>query len=115
MKRLSLAGLAVGVLGLVIQWIADPGKFPVFPPGIIVIVACAGLVVAVRRWWSPVFAVLIALWILLGGLATGQLTPNLTSSDAGTVAGNVVMSLGLAVAAVTGVAAMAGARRVRTR
>jgi hypothetical protein len=110
--KLSLAGLAVGVVGLIVQWVADPGKFPGFPPGIVFIAVCAALVVAAAgRWWAPVFSVLISLWILLGGLAAGMLTANLLSGDAGTVAGNVVMSLGLAFAAVTGVVAMLAARR----
>jgi hypothetical protein len=110
----SLAGLAVAVLGLLVQWMADPGKFGVFPPGIIFIVACAALVVAASgRWWAPVFSVLISLWIVFGGLAAGQLTANLRSGDAGTIAGNVIMSLGLAFAAVTGVVAMFAGRRAR--
>jgi hypothetical protein len=109
--RLSLYGLAVGIAGLVIQWVADPGKFGAFPPGIAVIAGCGALtLIAGRRWWAPVFAVLIALWITVGGLAAGQLTPNLTGGDAGTVAGNVVMLIGLAFAAVTGIMAMVRAR-----
>jgi hypothetical protein len=109
--KLSLSGLAVGVLGLVVQWIADPAKFPGFPPGIVFIAVCAALVVvASGRWWAPVFSVLISLWIVLGGWAAGMLTANLLSGDAGTVAGNVVMSLGLVFAAVTGVVAMFAGR-----
>lgn len=112
--KLSLSGLAVGVLGLVVQWIADPAKFSGFPPGIIFIAVCAALVVvASGRWWAPVFSVLISLWIVLGGWAAGMLTANLLSGDAGTVAGNVVMALGLAFAAVTGVVAMLAGRRAR--
>jgi hypothetical protein len=112
--KLSLCGLAVGILGLIVQWIADPAKFGGFPPGIIVIAVCAALVVvASGRWWAPVFSVLISLWIVLGGWAAGKLTPNLVSADAGTVAGNVVMTLGLAFAAVTGIVAMAAGRRAR--
>lgn len=113
---MSLWGLAAGVLGLVIQWIADPAKFAPFPPGIVFIVVCGALVVVtVRHWWAPVFSVLISLWIVVGGWAAGQVTPNLTSGDVGTVAGNVVMLLGLAFAAVTGVVAMVGAWQARNR
>jgi len=112
--RLSLVGLAAGVLGLVVQWVADPGKFPAFPPGIIFIVVCAALVVVTsRRWWAPVFSVLISLWIVLGGWAAGQLTPNFRSDNAGTVTGNVVMTIGLVFAAVTGIVAMRAGRRTR--
>ena len=56
------------------------------------------VVAAAARWWAPVFAVLISLWIVLGGWAAGLLIPNFRSDDAGTVAGNVVMTIGLAVA-----------------
>ena len=112
--KLSLSGLAVGILGLIVQWIADPGKFPGFPPGIIFIAVCAALVVvASGRWWAPVFSVLISLWIVLGGLAAGKMTPNFRSGNAGTVIGTAVMSLGLAFAAVTGVVAMLASRRTR--
>jgi hypothetical protein len=113
--KLSLFGLAIGVLGLVVQWIADPDKFGGFPPGIIFIAVCAALVVvASGRWWAPVFSVLISLWIVLGGLAAGKLTANLFSGDAGTIAGNVVMTLGLAFAAVTGVVAILAGRQARS-
>jgi hypothetical protein len=114
--RWSLWGLAVGVLGLVIQWIADPGKFNPFPPGIVFIVAFGALVVfTTRHWWAPVFSVLISLWIIVGGWAAGKVTPNLRSGDAGTVAGNVVMLLGLAFAAITGIAAILGGWQARAR
>jgi hypothetical protein len=112
--KLSLSGLAVGIVGLVVQWAADPAKFGGFPPGIIFIAVCAVLVVvASRLWWAPVFGVLISLWIIFGGWAAGKLIPNFQSADAGTVAGNAVMTLGLAFAAVTGVLAMVTARASR--
>lgn len=112
--KLSLAGLAVGVLGLIVQWIADPVKFSGFPPGIIFIAVCAALVsVASGRWWAPVFSVLISLWIMLGGLAAGKLTPNFVSNNAGTIVGTAVMSLGLVFAAITGIVAMLAGRRAR--
>jgi hypothetical protein len=114
--RLSLWGLAGGVLGLVIQWIADPGKFNPFPPGIAFIVAFGALVVlTARHWWAPVFSVLISLWIVIGGWAAGKVTPNLQSGDVGTVAGNVVMLLGLAFAAVAGIVAILGGWQARAR
>jgi len=114
--RLSLWGLAAGILGLVVQWIAEPAKFYPFPPGIVFIAVFGALTVfTARHWWGPVFAVLISLWIVLGGLAAGQLTPNLVSSNAGTVAGTVVMSVGLAFAAVTGITAIFGAWQTRSR
>ncbi|MBY8883762.1 hypothetical protein K7472_02750 [Streptomyces sp. PTM05] len=110
----SLGGLLVGILGLVVQWFADPAKFGGFPPGILFLIVF-GLLTAVtaKWWWHPVFAVFIAFWIVgVGGLA-GQLTPNLTSHNPGTVTGNVIMTLGLAVTFVAGILSMITARRTR--
>jgi hypothetical protein len=113
--RLALWGLAVGVAGLVIQWIADPPKFNPFPPGIIFIVVSGVLVIlTVRRWWAPVFAVLAALWIDLGGLAAGKMIPNF-SAGVGTASGTAVMAVGLAFAAVAGTVATFAAWQSRTR
>jgi len=110
--KMSLLGLAGGIVGLIIQWIADPAKFGGFPPGIGIIAGCAVLVVvAAGRWWAPVFSVLISLWIVFGGWAAGLLIPNFRSGNAGTVAGNAVMTAGLLFAAVTGILAMIAGRR----
>jgi hypothetical protein len=119
---ISLAGLLVGIGGLVIQWVADPSKFSdaqssfgvAFPPGIAFIVA-AGLLMLVtaRWWWHAVFGVFIAFWIAGVGTLAGQLTPNLTSHNAGTVAGNVVMTAGLVLAFAAGLHSMITALRTR--
>jgi hypothetical protein len=119
---ISFAGLLVGIGGLVIQWIADPSKFAdaqrsfgvAFPPGIAFIVV-AGLLtlVTARWWWHAVFGVFIAFWIAGVGTLAGQLTPNLTSHNAGTVAGNVVMTAGLVLAFAAGVHSMVTAFRTR--
>ncbi|MGW4844347.1 hypothetical protein [Nocardia brasiliensis] len=110
--KLALYGLGIGILGLIIQWIADPAKFPGFPPGIAVIAVIALLVVVgVRWWWTPLLATMIALLIIVGGLLGQDLIDNLTTGSAGTVAGNVVLCLGLVFAAITGVLAALEARR----
>ena len=117
-----LAGMVVGVLGLVIQWAADPAKFSEaqqslgvsFPPGIAFIAVCGVLTLVTSRWWwHPAFGVLIAFWIVGVGTLAGQLTPNLVSPNAGTVTGNVVMAVGLVVAALFGVLGMIAAVRAR--
>ncbi|HEX3792326.1 MAG TPA: hypothetical protein VHW44_30960 [Pseudonocardiaceae bacterium] len=120
--RLSFAGLFVGIVGIVIQWLADPAKFAnaqdsygiTFPPGIIFI-AASGLLMLVtaRWWWHPVFAVVIAFWIAVVGTLAGQLTPNLFAHNLGTVAGNVVMIAGLLFAGITGVLSMITERATR--
>ena len=121
---LAYAGLLVAIVGLLVQWVADPAKFAdasrsygiTFPPGILFIAACGLLTLLTSRWWwHPVFTVLIAFWIDVVGTVANQVTPNLFSDNAGTVAGNVVMLLGLATAGVAGVATMVTRFRARRR
>jgi len=119
----TFAGLLIGIAGLVIQWIANPAKFAgaedsfgiAFPPGIVFVLG-AGLLtlVTARWWWHAVFAVLIGVWIVGVGSLANQLQPNLFSTNPGTVAGNVVMALGLTLGVVAGVTSMVSTRR-RTR
>ena len=118
----SLAGLLVGIAGLIIQWFADPSKFAAasdsfgisFPPGILFILASGVLVLLTARWWwHAVFGVIIAFWIAGVGTLAGQLTPNLTSHNPGTVAGNAVMTAGLILAFVAGVRSLITGRRTR--
>jgi hypothetical protein len=117
---ISFTGLLIGIAGLVIQWFADPSKFAealpplgvVFPPGIVFIIASSLLMLLTARWWwHSVFGVFIAFWIVGVGALAGQLTPNLTSNNPGTVAGNVVMAAGLILAFIAGVLSMITARR----
>ena len=102
--RTTLVGLGVAVVGLLLQFAADPARFGAFPTGIYVIVAVAAITWFGRRFrWTPLLAVLLGLWITVGGLLGDQLQPNLTSPVALTVAGNLVMVVGLVVAVVAGV------------
>ncbi|MFC0541486.1 hypothetical protein [Kutzneria chonburiensis] len=119
----SLAGLLVGIGGLLVQWAADPSMFSAgeqpfgiaFPPGILFILGAGLLTLGTARWWwHPVFAVLISFWIVVVGGLAGQLTPNLFSPNLGTVAGNVIMTVGLALAGIAGVVGMIRARRSGT-
>ncbi|MBF9070078.1 hypothetical protein [Streptacidiphilus fuscans] len=119
---LAFAGLLVGIVGLVVQWIADPAKFSgaegsfgiSFPPGILFIVAFGLLMfLTARWWWHPVFGMLIAFWIVGLGAVADKLQPNLLSHNPGTVAGNVVMTAGLVLTFVAGLLAIASARCVR--
>ena len=112
-----MAGLAVGGCGLIIQWIAAPETFAGFgfPPGFVYI-AVAGLIVWFdrRSAWSPAAAVGLAVWIVVGGIAGGNLIDNFTSPNIGVVLANVVLTVGLALAAVAGVVAIVHNRRRQT-
>lgn len=119
---LAFAGLLVGIVGLVVQWVADPAKFSgaegsfgiSFPPGILFIAAFGLLMfLTARWWWHPLFGMLIAFWIVGLGAMADKLQPNLLSHNLGTVAGNVVMTAGLVLTFVAGLLAIASARRAR--
>lgn len=119
---ITFAGLLVGIAGLIIQWIADPEKFAgaegtfgvSFPPGIAVIIVFGLLMLFTTRWWwHPLFGVFIAFWIVGVGSMADKLQPNLVSHNLGTVAGNAVMAIGLALAFVAGLIGMTTARRAR--
>ncbi|MEU8689877.1 hypothetical protein [Streptomyces sp. NPDC048665] len=119
---ITFGGMLVGIMGLIIQWIADPSKFSEaggtfgipFPPGILFIVGFGLLsLLTARWWWHPVFAVLIAFWIVGAGSMADKLQPNLVSDNDGTVAGTVIMAVGLIVAFSAGLVSMFTARRAR--
>jgi hypothetical protein len=119
---ITFAGLLVGIAGLIIQAFADPAKFTeaegsfriAFPPGIAFIVAAGLLMLLTARWWwHAVFGAFIAFWIVGVGTLANQLTPNLTSHNSGTVAGNVIMAAGLVLAFIAGVHSMITALRTR--
>lgn len=108
-----LLGQAVGGLGILIQFFAEPELFAKvlgipFPPGLVYI-AGAGAVVWLdqRSTWSPMAAVALSTWIALGGLLSGDLINNLESANSGVVAGNVVMLAGLVFSSVAGLTVIA--------
>lgn len=118
----TLAGLLVGVAGLVIQWIADPAKFAgaegtfgvSFPPGIAFILVFGLLTLLTARWWwHPIFAAFIAFWIAGVGTMADKMQPNFASHNPGTVAGTTVMAAGLALAFIAGLVSTRAARRTR--
>lgn len=103
------------MVGIALQYVAEPGLFGGFPPGLYFLGGAVLLVALVRRWsWAPVFGVLLAAWITFGGIRGGQLIKNLSSGNGLLVVGNVVLQLGLVLAVVAGVLAIAGnVRRAR--
>lgn len=112
---LTLTGVGIGMVGIVLQYIAMPALFGGFPPGLYFLAAAALLVVLFRRWsWSPLFAVLLAAWITFGGISGGQMAKNLSSGNGLLAVGAVVLQLGLALAIVAGIVAIVGnVRHVR--
>lgn len=108
-----LGGLGIAIVGLLIQFAADPVKFWPFPPGIYFILGAALIVWLMQRWRiAPLAGILIGLWINFGGIVRGELFANLASGDVLTIVGNVVMEIGLLGAVVIGIVAIAAPDRV---
>jgi hypothetical protein len=117
---MAIGGLAIGALGILIQFAAAPELFGTafgvpFPPGLIYI---AGAIIIVwldqRSAWSPMAAIALSAWIVFGGLLAGDLVENLMATDPVLVGGNVVMVAGLLFSMIASVVAVASNRRVRT-
>ena len=109
---LSVAGQAIGAIGILIQWQAAPQLFGGFPPGIIYVAAGAGILLLDRRSpWSPVSAILLSAFIAIGGLAGGDTSRNLDMGNAGVTIGVWVLYAGLALSVLAGIVAIIVARR----
>lgn len=111
---LTLIGLAIGAVGIGAQYLADPGLFGGFPPGILFLAGAAALVVILQRWsWSPVFAIALCAWVTIGGLAGAKLVRNIVAGNALLTTGSIVMQVGLLLGIVAGVVAIVTNRRQR--
>jgi hypothetical protein len=107
----TVAGLAVGALGvLVLRFSGQP--MPPVPPGLVLLVGAAAVVAAVHRRWAPAVAVLVAGAEIAGFVLTGGLPDLLGAGSAAIVAGSWLRAVGIAVAAVAGVVATVAGRRV---
>ncbi|MEU5880030.1 hypothetical protein [Spirillospora sp. NPDC047279] len=101
----TVAGLAVGAVGLVIQKAAGV-EMPPVPPGLIILTLVAALL-AVTRWrWVLVLAVLAALAEIPGFVGSA-----IDADTAGEIIGALVRGAGVTTALVAGVVAMVMAFR----
>ena len=89
--------------------IGVPG-FPPIPPGPITLLVAAALVAFVRWRWIPLVGLATALFLAAGTVLAGA-TPSMlaTPSQVGPFVGSVIQVVGLAVAIVAGVVAVAQA------
>ena len=103
----AVLGLLVGAAGIAILWAAGQ-PFPVLPPpGIIILVVGAVLVVAIQWRWMPLLAVALGVFILVGFVASGTGFDNLAGDHGvGRALGQAVEVIGVMVAVVGGVYAV---------
>ena len=113
---LAVAGLVVAAAGIAIQ-IASGAEYPTIPPGLIILLAAAGLVALAARWrWTTIIGVIVSLFLLVGGALAPQAREQLSDpSQVGVFIGTVIQLLALVVALVAGVAATRQLYRTQTR
>jgi hypothetical protein len=113
---LTVAGLVVAAAGIVIQ-IASGAEYPTIPPGLIILLAAAGLVALATRWrWTTIVGVIVSLFLLVGGALAPQAREQLGDpTQVGVFIGTVIQLLALVVALVAGVAATRQLYRTQTR
>ncbi len=113
---LTVAGLALAAAGIVIQ-IASGAEYPTIPPGLLILLAAAGLVALATRWrWTTIVGVIVSLFLLVGGVLAPQAREQLSDpTQVGIFIGTVIQLLALVVALVAGVAATRQLYRTQTR
>jgi hypothetical protein len=65
--KLTIAGLIALAIALWTQWLSGDPAYPKFPPGPVLFIAVAGIiVVGARWWWTPLMGALLSLLVTSG-------------------------------------------------
>ncbi len=104
-----VAGLVLAATGVIVLILVGVPGFPLIPPGPIILLGAAALVAFVRWRCITVVGLVAALFLAVGAVLSGYTQAMLaTPSDIGPFAGSVIEVVGLAVAIIAGVVAVAG-------
>jgi hypothetical protein len=67
LTKLTVVGLVCVAVALWTQWLSGDPAYPEFPPGPVVFIAVAGiLVMGARWWWTPLIGALVSLLVTSG-------------------------------------------------
>jgi hypothetical protein len=106
----TVAGLAVGALGIVILRQAGVAM-PTVPPGLVLLIGAA-LLVGITGWrWTPAVGALVGLAEIIAILATGSAANLIDLSPVGVFIGTWIRALGVVTALIAGVLATSSAYR----
>jgi hypothetical protein len=105
----AVAGLIAAAVGILVLRFSG-AAMPAVPPGLVLLVAAAVLV-AFSPWrWAPAAGVLIALFELIGYVASGSTYGLFAVDSLGILVGTWVRGIGIVVALVAGVATVIRSR-----
>jgi hypothetical protein len=109
-RRLAGAGLILGAIGIVFQ-IAGGADYPAVPPGLIILLVAAGLVLFAPWGWAVVLAGVATLFLSVGGVVAPGLRDQLSNPGAAaSFFGSLIQTVGL-IAALAGFVLIAARRR----
>jgi hypothetical protein len=105
-RKVLVGGLLLGALGIGILWAAGV-DFPVaVPPGLVILVVGAGVVLVFRTRWADAVGAFLGLFVMVGFVLSGingEGFDNLMGDNGADVAlGQVVQLVGVLTAAVSG-------------
>ena len=70
LTKLTAGGLVAMAIALWTQWLSGDPAFPKFPPGPVIFIGVAAIIIyGARWWWTPMLGSLIALLVTAGWFA----------------------------------------------
>jgi hypothetical protein len=104
-RQLNIVAMLAAAAAILLIFASAPSLFPPIPPGPIILTVTAALVAFAPGRWTIVIGVLVPLFILIGGIATGGLVDSL-NENAGAITGTVLQLIALVTAIAAGARAI---------
>jgi hypothetical protein len=101
-SRLTVGALLIAAVGFVTQMVAGVTDTPTIPPGLVVILAAAGLVAFVPGRWMPLAGVVAGVFNLVASVAVDAVDRLTDPSPATGFIGAWLMHIGLIAACIVG-------------
>lgn len=113
-SRLTVVALLIAAVGFVTQMVAGVTDTPTIPPGLVVILAAAGLVAFVPGRWTPLAGVVAGVFNLVASVAVDAMDRLVDPSPVAGFIGAWLMHIGLIAACIVGTIATARNARAAT-
>jgi hypothetical protein len=111
--KIIAAGLFTAVAGVFIQIISGH-PYPKVPPVFFILLIPAGLVIFVRRRWTPIITIAGGLFLVNGLFASGAYVRLLHLTNAGDSIGLWIQTIGVVAATIAGIVAVIQNYRAKT-